>query len=109
MQVTGLTGVVSLSAGRNTTCALNSYGIVKCWGANYYGKVGNGNTTDQSTPQQVSPLINISKIVSGYEGSCAIRDNLETYCWGWNDYGQLGDGTVNPHTSPVQLLNPFAE
>jgi len=40
--VTGLTGIVEITAGYDTTCALRSDGTVLCWGDNATGSIGIG-------------------------------------------------------------------
>jgi alpha-tubulin suppressor-like RCC1 family protein len=101
---TGRTAV-AISSGYAHTCAILDDGSVSCWGWNNYGQLGDGTTTDRSTPTQTSSLgtgRTAVAIYSAYRHTCIILDDGTVSCWGANGNGQLGDGTTTDQNSPTQ-------
>ena len=88
VQVSGLTsGVIAISVGRRHTCAIHNGGA-KCWGYNYLGQLGDGETgaftfpRSSAVPIPVSGLLNgVTAISAGYDHSCAIVNGATIRCW----------------------------
>ncbi len=95
-----------VATGRNHTCAVLSNGTLWCWGANGSGQLGIGNTTDQTSPTQVSSGITTwSRLSAGAKNTCATRGSPGTlWCWGDDLRGQI-DGSSNGgnQTTPAQI------
>jgi|GEM_PF-1017343 len=105
IDVTGLiTGVTTVAAGGNHTCAITPTGGVQCWGYNAFGQLGDGTTLSRTTPVEVSGLISgVVSLAAGYSHTCALMGYGGVKCWGYNYAGQLGDGTTLSRNQPVEV------
>ena len=85
------------------SCAVLADSTVKCWGVNTSGQLGDGTTTNRSSPVPVSGLSNVLKIAVGKNHSCALLKDSTVKCWGLNANGQLGDGTNESRLVPTPV------
>jgi len=104
VKVVGLSNnIVAIAGGGLHSLALGSDEIVRAWGDNTYGQIGDGSTTNHSTPARVSGLTNAVEIAGGYSHSLALAADGRVWAWGYNNYGQIGDGSTTNHTTLVQV------
>jgi alpha-tubulin suppressor-like RCC1 family protein len=106
VDVIGLkSGVSALAAAEDRTCAVTSDGEAKCWGAGFFGELGNGSASWSLTPGDVRGLTSgVSVITAGDYHTCAVTSTGGVKCWGLNDFDELGIGESNV-TSLMDALN----
>jgi len=103
--VSGLTGVVGITAGNEHTCAVLSDGTARCWGFNMAGQLGDGTTLQRTSPVVVSSLSGALGISAGDAHTCARLGDGTARCWGSNGNGRLGTGNTTSSLTPVQVVN----
>ncbi|MGK4000991.1 hypothetical protein WMF31_00095 [Sorangium sp. So ce1036] len=110
---TGLLGAdltaKAITASGNRTCVLLTNDGIKCWGSNYLGALGVGDSTPRGhvagTMGDDLPLVNIGTevvgstplvpitIAAGDDHTCIIESTHHRIkCWGADTFGQLGVG-----------------
>ncbi|MCC6806121.1 MAG: hypothetical protein IT381_01750 [Deltaproteobacteria bacterium] len=107
-QLCGATACATVSqvaAGNDFVCALTSQGVVYCWGANWAGQLGVGDTNERLVPTQVTALSNVRSIATGEFHACAVMNDNSMKCWGTNSEGQLGIGVADSaaHHTPTPV------
>jgi alpha-tubulin suppressor-like RCC1 family protein len=91
----GGVGYVGVAAGNAHTCALLATGVVRCWGANGSGELGDGTTVPHAAPAAVPILSAVEEIGAAGSTSCA-RVGTKISCWGSNLWGNLGSNPAQP-------------
>lgn len=107
VEVVGLqAGVRVLATGSFHTCAINASRRVQCWGANFDGRLGNGNLLNSAMPVDVQGLGNVDALALalGDSHACAVLAGGAVKCWGTNAFGQLGDGTTQDRLAAVDVV-----
>ena len=102
-QVAGLSAVAQSASNGAHRCVRLSSGVLRCWGSNQNGQLGDGTTIARSAPTPVVGISSATDLAVGGSASCAVLSSGQIHCWGANAYGQLGDGTTTQRASPVRL------
>ncbi len=94
--------VVRLALGDSHGCALLDDGRVKCWGDNFVGQLGLGDTQSRGDqPGEMGdalPAVDLGAgqkavdVAAGQQFSCALLESGAVKCWGVNYTGSLGLG-----------------
>ena len=102
------TTVTAIAGGGQHSLALTSTGRVLAWGLNYNGQLGNGTTTNSSTPVAVSlpSGTTVTAIAGGNFHSLALTSSGRVLAWGYNFDGQLGNGSIFDGLTPVAVSLP---
>lgn len=115
VDIPNVTGATAVAAGWAHSCAVansSGGGIVKCWGQNDFGQLGNGVVSYRTTPVDIGGISGATAIGSGGTHNCAVVANRVLKCWGWNMYGQLGGGTATlGRVEPLEvqgIVNPIS-
>ena len=98
-------------AGNDYSHAVTTTGRVYSWGSNFNGKLGDGTTTNKSTPTLILfPGINefnneetIRNVDMGGAHSMAVTTTGRVYAWGLNNRGQLGNNTLVNNSTPILI------
>jgi alpha-tubulin suppressor-like RCC1 family protein len=95
----------SFHLGRYNTCAILDNDTLKCWGYNWGGGLGLGDSNNRGDNAGEMgdnlPAVDLGTgrkpvtVWTGYQSFCALLDNGALKCWGYNGYGGLGYGDTN--------------
>lgn len=93
----------ALALGAVHDCVVQADGQVRCWGLNFYGRIGDGTKIDRPAPTLVRGLSDAIDVAAGRLHTCALRRGGAVACWGTGFAGRLGDGAEEERSSPVTV------
>lgn len=92
---------VSVGAGDEHACALDSAGEAWCWGRNGYGKLGRGVSGAVLVPSAVAGAHRFASLAVGGVFNCALDTAGAAWCWGFGP--ALGDGAGQHRDVPTAV------
>jgi alpha-tubulin suppressor-like RCC1 family protein len=103
VDVSGLaSGISSLSASWNHTCAVENTGRLLCWGNGNSGVLGNGTNNAEYLPTQAADYnTGVAQADIGTSATCAVTTAGALQCWGSNQYYAVVDGSLYTPATPV--------
>lgn len=104
--------IIDIAGSNYTSCALNDAGAAFCWGMGSYGALGNGGTSNSSSPQAVIMPSSVTfTSLSGAHGNgtyglfVAVGSDMNAYTWGNGSSYRLGTGSTGNVTSPTKITD----
>jgi len=109
----GMTEVnwAAVSVGFHHTLALKKDGSLWAWGGNDSGRLGDGSTTQRTSPVRIGlTATDWAAVSAGGHHTVALKKDGSLWAWGRNGSGQLGLGDTANRTAPVRvgLANDWA-
>lgn len=99
----------------STSYPFTGNGVLKVWGRNNHGQLGQGDTSDRGSPSQIPGLwrdfypynhVNDNDTPSTVNiyGNCfGLTQSGTLWSWGYNGNGELGQSDTTPRSSPIQI------
>ncbi|XP_072310878.1 probable E3 ubiquitin-protein ligase HERC1 isoform X3 [Eucyclogobius newberryi] len=108
----GFSDAQMIEAGQYCTFSVSEDGSVKACGKGSYGRLGLGDSNNQSIPKKLvlEPHRNMKKVSSskGSDGhTLAITVEGEVFSWGDGEYGKLGHGNSATQKYPKIIQGPL--
>jgi len=92
-----------ISGGDDYTLAIKKDKTLWAWGRNTFGQLGDGTTTNRSTPTQIGNDNDWISVQGRLTHSVALKSDGTIWAWGRNFAGQLGNGNTTNLSVPTQV------
>ncbi|CAD6227584.1 GSCOCG00001264001-RA-CDS [Cotesia congregata] len=101
------TEIVDIACGGHHSAAVTSAGLLYTWGKGRYGRLGHGDSDDQTKPKLVAALQDYKAVDvacgSGDAQTLCVTDDDNVWSWGDGDYGKLGRGGSDGCKTPMKI------
>ena len=95
---------MSVAGDNGTMMTVKSDGTLWCMGSNSIGQIGDGTTTNRSSPVQVGSLTDWKEVCNSAGTGHAIKTDGTMWSWGEGYYGTLGHSdSWTDISSPLQI------
>ena len=106
--------IPGVSTGGAHTCFISyTSRQLYCMGANSYGEIGDGTTTDKYYPYPVTLYTKQGTeetaylVFAGPRDTCALDTDGRLFCWGDNEFGEAGvSSSQSKITAPMEVTHP---
>jgi len=96
----------AVTVGDRFACALTQDGLVRCWGDDTMGQIGQGSTSDtEDSPLQVHDLTGIVEVTAAGSHACARDGNGSVWCWGSNATHESAAAAETKITKPALVVD----
>ena len=92
-----------VSTGGSHTCVIGADGVIRCWGANDAGQLGDGSRSGRTVAAAPVPQGPFATVAAGMSHACALDVEGRPFCWGSNEQGQLGSSGAPQRSAPTPV------
>lgn len=103
-QVPDLADVTGIAAGSSHYLALCSDGLIRAWGMNAHGSLGDGTKNRRQNPALLDGLKNVRAVAASWNHSLALLEDGTVRAWGFNGAGQCVERNEQ---GPDEILRPI--
>ena len=108
--VGGFTDWCGVAGGFAHSLGVRTNGTAWAWGNGGNGRLGDGTTTNTSSPVSVvGGFTDWCQVSTGSSHSLGVRTNGTAWAWGLNSFGRLGLGDITDRSSPVSVIGGFTD